>query len=63
MALLLRWLTNSTSTIGNLDTLFTASFGGSDTTSIIGSAVLPTIKVAIPERVGPAGFEPATFRL
>jgi len=28
-----------------------ASFGGSDTASIIGPAILPTIRVAIPERV------------
>ena len=38
-----------------------ASFGGSDTASIIGFAILPTIKVAILERVGSEGLEPPTL--
>lgn len=41
----------SATPIGNSDTSFMASFGGSDTASIIGPAILPTIKVAILERV------------
>lgn len=37
------------------------SFVGSDTDSIIGSVTLPTIKVAILERVGSEGLEPPTL--
>jgi len=49
-------------TIGNSETLFVTSFGGSYSASIIGSVTLPTIKVAILECVGNAVFETATFR-
>lgn len=40
---------NSTISKGDSVTLSMASFGGSDTASIIGSAILPTIRVATPE--------------
>lgn len=40
-----------------------ASFGGSDTASIIGSAIFPTIKVAVLERVEVVGVEPTCDQL
>jgi hypothetical protein len=49
--------------IGNSETLFVTSFGGSDTASIIGSVTLPTIKVAILERVEVVGVEPTCDQL